>query len=314
MARGRLQRSPGDSILASAYDGQCYFEPTITFRVESRAERRVRERVILIGLLFAVLLFVGCGGPSAESGPTDKCELDNPPLFEKGQLTVATDKPAYPPWFKGSSKDYSGYEGDVASEIAERMDLPIKWTVEPFNKSYAPGAKDFDFDINEITITPEREKAVDFSDGYFDNAQGVLVMKDSPAADAKSVSDLKNLTIGAQVGTTALDFVNETVKPNTDPKVYDTTNDAKSALESGQIDAFVTDLVTTVFMRDFQIEGSTVIGKYPRNEQFGMLFEQGNPLVGCVNEILGEMKNDGTLKELQQKHLQQYLDVPTLKK
>jgi polar amino acid transport system substrate-binding protein len=309
-----LQRSPGDSILASEYDGQCYFEPTITFRVESRAERLVRERVILIGLLFAVLLFVGCGGPSAESGPTDKCELDNPPLFEKGQLTVATDKPAYPPWFKGSSKDYSGYEGDVASEIAERMDLPIKWTVEPFNKSYAPGAKDFDFDINEITITPEREKAVDFSDGYFDNAQGVLVMKDSPAADAKSVSDLKNLTIGAQVGTTALDFVNETVKPNTDPKVYDTTNDAKSALESGQIDAFVTDLVTTVFMRDFQIEGSTVIGKYPRNEQFGMLFEQGNPLVGCVNEILGEMKNDGTLKELQQKHLQQYLDVPTLKK
>jgi polar amino acid transport system substrate-binding protein len=282
--------------------------------VESRSERRVRERVILIGLLFLVLLFVGCGGPSAESGPADKCELDNPPLFEKGQLTVATDKPAYPPWFKGSSKDYSGYEGDVASEIAERMDLPIKWTVEPFNKSYAPGAKDFDFDINEITITPKREKAVDFSDGYFDNAQGVLVMKDSPAADAKSVSDLKDLTIGAQVGTTSLDFVNETVKPTEDPKIYDTTNDAKSALESGQIDVFVTDLVTTVYLRDFEIEGSTVIGKYPRNEQFGMLFEQGNPLVGCVNEILGEMKNDGTLKELQQKHLQQYLNVPTLKK
>src|ERR687898_1749880 len=141
MARGRLQRSPGDSILASANDCQGNFEPTITFRVESRSERRVRERVILIGLLFAVLLFVGCGGPSAESGPTDKCELDNPPLFEKGQLTVATDKPAYPPWFKGSSKHYSGYEGDIASEIADRMDLPIKWIVEPFNKSYALAPK-----------------------------------------------------------------------------------------------------------------------------------------------------------------------------
>src|SRR5215207_6231172 len=275
---------------------------------------RVRKRFILIGLLLAVLLLAGCGGPSEEAGPTDECELENPPLYEKGELTVATDKPAYEPWFKGDPKNYSGYEGDVASEIAERMDLPIKWTVEPFNKSYSPGAKDFDFDINEITITAKREKAVDFSDGYFDNAQGVLVMKDSPAADAKSVSDLKDLTIGAQVGTTALDFVNETVKPTEDPKVYDSTNDAKSALESGQIDAFVTDLVTTVFMRDFQIEGSTVIGKYPRNEQFGMLFEQGNPLVGCVNEILGEMKTDGTLKELKQKHLQQYLDVPTLEK
>jgi polar amino acid transport system substrate-binding protein len=274
----------------------------------------VRERVILIGLLLAVLLLAGCGGPSAESGSADKCDMDDPPLFEKGRLTVATDKPAYAPWFKGSPKDYSGYEGDVASEIAERMDLPIKWTVEPFNKSYAPGAKDFDFDINQITITKEREQAVDFSNGYFDNAQGVLVMKDSPAAEAKSLSDLKDFTIGAQVGTTALDFVNETVKPTEDPKIYDTTNDAKSALESGQIDVFVTDVVATVFMRDFQIDGSTVIGEYPRNEQFGMLFEQGNPLVGCVNQVLGEMKNDGTLEKLQKKHLQQYLDVPTLKK
>ena len=274
----------------------------------------MRERVILIGLLFAVLLLAGCGGPSAESDSADSCDMDNPPLFEKGGLTVATDKPAYPPWFKGDPKNYSGYEGDVASEIAKRMDLPIKWTVEPFNKSYAPGAKDFDFDINQITITPEREQAVDFSNGYFDNAQGVLVMKDSPAASAKSVSALKDLTIGAQVGTTGLDFVNETVRPTEDPKVYDSTNDAKSALESGQIDAFVTDLVTTVYLRDFEIEGSTVIGKYPRNEQFGMLFEQGNPLVDCVNQALGEMKSDGTLKELEQKHLQQYLDVPALEK
>jgi len=272
------------------------------------------ERGILVGLLFAVVLLVGCGGPSAESGSKDSCDVDDPPLFEEGKLTVATDKPAYPPWFTGNPKDYSGYEGDLASEIAKRMDLPIKWTVEPFNKSYAPGAKDFDFDINEITITPEREKVVDFSDGYFDNAQGMLVMKDNPASDAKSISDLKDLTIGAQVGTTALDFVNETVKPTEDPKVYDTTNDAKSALESGQIDVFVTDQVTTVYLRDFVIEGSSVIGKYPRNEQFGMLFEQGNPLVGCVNQVLGEMKRDGTLNELQKKHLQQYLNVPTLEK
>ena len=274
----------------------------------------MRERVILIGLLFAVLLLVGCGGPSAESGSADSCSMDNPPLFEKGRLTVATDKPAYPPWFKGDPKNYSGYEGDVASEIAKRMDLPIKWTVEPFNKSYAPGAKDFDFDINQITITPEREQAVDFSNGYFDNAQGVLVMKDNPAADAKSISDLKDLTIGAQVGTTALDFVNETVKPAEEPKVYDTTNDAKSALESGQIDVFVTDLVTTVYLRDFEIKNSSVIGKYPRNEQFGILLEKGNQLVGCVNEALTSMKEDGTLEKLKKEHLQQYLDVPTLEK
>ena len=281
--------------------------------------RGAMKLTVLIGFLVASLLLAGCGqqgsGESAQggSGPEKSCNLKNPPLFKEGVLTVATDKPAYPPWFEGDPEHYSGYEGEVANEVAERMDLPIEWVVEPFNKSYAPGAKDFDFDINQITITPEREKAVDFSEGYFDNAQGVLVLKDSPVADAKSISDLKDAKLGAQVGTTSLDFINETIQPNEEPKVYDTTNDAKSALESGQIDAIVTDLVTTVYLRDFEIKNTKVVGQYPRNEQFGMLFQKGNPLVGCVNEVLGEMKEDGTLQDLKEEYLQQYLKVPTLK-
>ena len=274
-------------------------------------------RTMLAGSLAAILLLAGCGsggsGSSEQGGSGgESCNLKNPPLFEDGTLTVATDKPAYRPWFKGDPQNYGGYEGEVASEVAQRMDLPIKWVVEPFNRSYAPGAKDYDFDINQITITKKREQAVDFSNGYFDNAQGVLVMEDSPAADAQSISDLKDVQFGAQVGTTSLDFINEEIQPEQQAKIYDTTNDAKSALESGQIDAFATDLVTTVYLRDFEIDGSEVVGRYPRNEQFGMLFEQGNPLVGCVNQVLGEMKSDGTLTELQDKHLQQYLSVPTL--
>ena len=277
----------------------------------------MRERVVLAGLLDASLFLAGCGGAESggsSSGGQASCDLEKPPLFEKGTLTVATDKPAYPPWFKGDPENYGGYEGEVASEVAKRMDLPIKWVVEPFNKSYAPGAKDYDFDINQVTITPERKRVVDFSDGYFDNAQGILVLNGSPAADAKSLSDLKDVKLGAQVGTTALDFVNTTIKPEEQAKVYDSTNDARSALEGGQIDAFVTDLVTTVYLRDIEIEGSEVIGQYPGDEEFGMLFEKGNPLVGCVNKALGEIKDDGTLKDLQEEHLQQYLDVPALEK
>jgi polar amino acid transport system substrate-binding protein len=278
------------------------------------------KRMVLVILLVASLLLVGCGGQgsggSAEggSGAQKSCDIKNPPLFKKGVLTVATDRPAYPPWFEGGPKNYSGFEGGVANEVADRMDLPIVWVVEPFNKSYAPGSKDYDFDINEITITPERERAVDFSDGYFDDAQGVLTLKSSPFADAKTISDLKEAKFGAQVGTTSLDFINNTIQPNEDPKIYDTTNDAKSALESGQIDAIVTDLVTTVYLHDFEIDNSVVVGQYPRNEQFGMLFEQGNPLVGCVNQVLAKMKQDGTLQNLKEKYLQQYLSVPTLKK
>jgi polar amino acid transport system substrate-binding protein len=250
----------------------------------------------------------GGGGGSQE----ERCDVSNPPLFEDGVLTVATDRPAFPPWFEGSPKNYSGFEGEIANEIAERMNLDIEWVVEPFNKSYAPGAKDYDFDINEITITPEREQAVDFSDGYFENNQGVLALKDSPIADARSVADLKDAQLGAQVGTTGLNFIETVIQPNVQPKIFDTTNDSKAALESGQIDALVTDVVTTVYLRDFEIDNSVVVGQYPKSEQFGMLFEEGNPLVDCINQVLDEMKSDGTLENLEQEWLQQYLRVPTL--
>ena len=276
-------------------------------------------RKLLIVLLAATLTLLACGpedeteaGGPRGSGDAASCDLENPPLFEEGKLTVATDKPAFPPWFEGSPKDYSGYEGQLASEIASRLDLDIVWVVEPFNKSYAPGAKDYDFDINQITITPEREQAVDFSDGYFTNNQGLLARNDGDLVGAQSISDLKGAQLGTQVGTTSLAYINEVIQPATEPKVYDTTNDVKSALESGQIDALVTDLVTTVYLRDFEIKGTEVIGQLPGEEEFGMLFEKGNPLVECVNEVLAEIKDDGTLDALEGEFLQQYLKVPTI--
>jgi polar amino acid transport system substrate-binding protein len=272
-------------------------------------------RKMLTVILAFGLLLGACAeeeDPNAAGGGGGGCDVSNPPLFEEGQLTVATDRPAFPPWFEGSPKNYSGYEGDLASEIAERMDLDIEWVVEPFNKSYAPGSKDYDFDINQISVTPEREEAVDFSDSYFNNQQGVLVMKDSEVADATSIEDLQSAQLGAQVGTTSLKLIGDEIQPESDPKVFDTTNDSKSALESGQIDALITDLVTTVYLRDIEIKGSEVIGQIETNEPFGMLFEEGNPMVDCVNQVLAEIKDDGTLQELQDKWLQDYLGVPIL--
>ena len=273
-------------------------------------------RRILVGILALGVLLSACGEeetnePGGGNGQTS-CKTDELPVLEPGTLTVATDRPAYPPWFEGSPENYSGYEGDLANEVADRLGLDIKWVVEPFNKSYAPGDKDFDFDVNQISITPEREEVVDFSDGYFDNNQGILALEDSPIADADSIEDLKDAQLGAQVGTTSLDFINTVIEPNSEAKVYDTTNDVKSALESGQLDALVTDLVTTVYLRDFEIKGTEVIGQFETNEQFGMLFEEGNPLVECVNEVLAEIKQDGTLDKLQKKWLKDYLSVPTL--
>jgi polar amino acid transport system substrate-binding protein len=272
---------------------------------------------LLTGLLVAAFLLLACGpedtGTNTPAAGSDNCEEGNLPLFEEGVLTVATDKPAYPPWFEGNPKDYSGFEGDLASEIADRLGLPIKWVVEPFNKSYAPGAKDFDFDVNQISITPERDEVVDFSDRYFTNNQGFLALKGNHLTlHDPTIAILKTSKLGAQVGTTSLAFINEVIAPTTEVKVYDTTNDVKSALEAGQIDALVTDLVTTVYLRDFEIKGSKVVGQYPTEEGFGMLFEDGNPLVECVNEALDEVKEDGTLEQLETQWLKDYLQVPTI--
>jgi polar amino acid transport system substrate-binding protein len=275
--------------------------------------RRVATALVLLMLLLAACAEeetapTGGGGDSAQG-----CDTSNPPLVEDGVLTVATDRPAFPPWFKGDPKHYSGYEGELATEIARGLGVPIKWTVEPFNKAFAPGDKDFDFDINQISITPERKQAVDFSDGYFDNNQGLLAAEDSPITDARSIGDLKDAQLGTQVGTTSFAFINSVIQPTKEPKIFDTTNDVKSALESGQLDGLVTDVVTTVYLRDFEIPGSVVVGQYPTNEQFGMVFEKGNPLVDCVNQVLSDLKEDGTLEELQREWLQDYLGVPILK-
>jgi polar amino acid transport system substrate-binding protein len=274
----------------------------------------------LLVVFASLVLLVGCAEepanqPSSSGGGgdgKDPCAAKSLPTVAKGKLTVGTDRPAFEPWFKGSPKDYSGYEGEVASEVAKRLELPIKWVVEPFNKAFAPGPKDWDFDINQITITEERERAVDFSDGYFENNQGVLALEDSQVAKAKSISDLKGYQFGAQVGTTSLAFINSIIQPSAETKVFDTTNDAVSALQNNQIDALVTDVVTTVYLRDFVVKKSVVLGQYPKTEQFGMVFEEDSPLVECVNGALEEMKSDGTLEKLEQKFLQQYLEVPTL--
>ena len=274
----------------------------------------------LLVLIASLVLLAGCAEEPANQpsssggagGSNDPCAAKSLSTVAKGKLTVGTDRPAFEPWFKGSPKAYSGYEGEVATEVAKRLGLPIKWVVEPFNKAYAPGPKDWDFYINQITITEERDRAVDFSDGYFKNNQGVLALEGSPVAEAKSISELKDFQFGAQVGTTSLAFINSTIQPSAEAKVFDTTNDAVSALKNGQIDALVTDVVTTVYLRDFEVDNSVVLGQYPKTEQFGMVFEEGNPLVECVNGALEEMKSDGTLEKLEQKFLQQYLEVPTL--
>ena len=176
----------------------------------------------------------------------------------------------------------------------------------PFNKSYAPGDKDFDFDINQISITPKRQKAVDFSDGYYTVNQAVVALEDSPIANATTLAELQAAKLGAQVGTTSLDFITDVVQPAEQPYVYNDTNDAKSALKNGQIDGIVVDLPTAYYVTAVEIDDSTIVGQFPAQdggEQFGLLFAKGNPLVSCVNSALDELAASGELQAIQDEWL-----------
>ena len=268
----------------------------------------------------------GTGGSSAAPSPsasatTAACSpaglAAKHELVQPGVLTVGTDSPAYPPWFVGNNPaNGKGYESGVAFAVAKELGFTpsqVKWIREPFSNSYAPGPKKFDFDINEISFSPERATAVTFSDSYYAVEQALVALKGTPIVTKHSPSDLKTYVYGDQVGTTSLAFINTAIQPTTRPKVFQTVNDAKQALQTHQIAALVADTPTAQFISSDQIKGSVVVGRFPSSgEHFGMVFAKGNPLVACVNQALAKMKSDGTLDQLTQKWLKIYTSIPAL--
>jgi polar amino acid transport system substrate-binding protein len=239
-------------------------------------------------------------------------------LYQKGALTVATDKPAYPPWFEGNNPaNGKGYESAVAYAIAKELGFKagqVHWAYEPFDASYAPGPKKFDFDVNEVSYTAQRATAVSFSNSYYDVQQALVVLKGSPIETKHSPAQLKSYVYGDQIGTTSLSFITGSIQPTAQPKVFSTLNDVKQALQTHQISAFVTDTPTAQYISSSEIPGSEMVAQFPSTgEHYGLLFSKGNPLVGCVNKAIAKLKANGTLAALQKKYLQIYLTVPTIK-
>jgi polar amino acid transport system substrate-binding protein len=239
-------------------------------------------------------------------------------LYTKGALTVATDKPAYPPWFQGNNPaNGKGYESAVAYAVAAQLGFKksqVKWAYEPFNDSYAPGPKKFDFDINEVSVTPQRAQVVTFSSSYYNVQQSLVALKGTPIITKHTPADLKKYVFGDQIGTTSLAFINSQIQPTQTPKVYETLNDAKQGLQTHQIAALVADTPTAQYISSSEIKNSVMVGQFPSTgEHYGLLFAKGNPLVGCVNKALAALTSNGTLAKLQAKYLQIYTSVPTIK-
>jgi polar amino acid transport system substrate-binding protein len=277
---------------------------------------------LTFSLLLAALLVFGCGSSSDSSSSTTAgaagCPKGKLPTDKQGVLTVATDKPAYPPYFEDDDPtNGEGFESAVAYAIGKQLGYPpakVEWTVEPFNSSYAPGPKSFDFDVNQISITPPREKAVDFSAPYYTANQAVVVLKDSEAADAESLADLQDAKLGVQISTTSLEAAEEEIEPSSKPEVFNSSNDVVTALKNEQIDAVVVDLPTALYLTAVQVPDATVVGQFsaPGGDQWGALLEKESDLTSCVSQAVEALKSSGELEKITQRWMSKAAGAPEL--
>src|SRR3954447_8228790 len=217
--------------------------------------------------------------PSASASGNNR-PAGAPPTKTAGKLTTGTDNPAYEPWFSDNKpSNGKGFESAVAYQVAQRLGYPaqnVAWTSVTFNNAIAPGPKTFDFDINQFSITPERRKAVDFSSPYYLVRQAVITTEGSKIAGAKTLAELKSAKLGAQVGTTSYQAINELIKPEAKAQVFNNNDDAKAALENGQVDGIVVDLPTAFYITAAELDNGVIVGQLPQvgvPEQFGLVLD-----------------------------------------
>ncbi|WP_345393080.1 ABC transporter substrate-binding protein [Nonomuraea salmonea] len=260
---------------------------------------------------------------SIAAAPTTStaCTKDQLKLITPGKLTIGTDKPAYEPWFKDDDpSNGQGFESAVAFAVAGELGFDrseVQWTTVKFDVAFAPGDKKFDFDINQISITPARAKAVDFSNGYYTVKQAVVAAEGGKVADAKSLAELKDAKIGVQAGTTSFNAVRDVIKPSSDPNVYNDQIDVVNALKNKQIDAAVVDLPTAFYVTAAQVENSTIVGQFSSTggtpEEFGLVMGKGSPIKPCVDKAVDALKSKGELAKIEEQWLGSAAGAPELK-
>jgi len=274
--------------------------------------------------LAATSLFTlaACGGDDTASSTTEGAATESDcSTITEGTLTIGTGSPAFSPWVENDAPESGeGFEAAVGMAIAAELGYEgesVVWVRTTFDEAVAPGEKNFDFNMQQYSITPEREETISFSDPYYSSNQAIVALAGSPAEGATTVADLADVKFGAQAGTTSLTFINEIIKPTNEPFVYDDNAGAKAALEAGQIDAIVVDLPTALFISAVEIEGTSVVGQFPGSaggltDDFGAVFTKDNPLVACVNTALAALKESGELAKIEQAWLSDNAGVPVI--
>lgn len=279
-----------------------------------------RSVAVALVSVAAVAALAACAQEEAEpsAAPTTEDACADIATVTDGTVTVGTSDPAFPPYvIDNDPTNGEGFESAVAYAVAEEMGFTadqVEWTFAGFNKLFAPGEKDYDFALNQISITPERETAVTFSDPYYEAANAILVLKNSEFADATSLAEFQDAKIGVQVATTALAQVENQIAPTQNVAVFDDTTASTQALKNGEIDALVTDLPTTLYLSAVEVPG-VVVGQMPQDEAadtWGLVLEKDNPLVGCVNQALATLEESGDLAAITEQWMTEYTEAPVL--
>ena len=284
-------------------------------------------RAVVAGLSVTALLFTAaCGsassGSSASSNTSSSSSSDiTQETVTPGKLTIATGDPAYEPWVMNDKPESKkGFEAAIAYKVAEKLgfsDDDVVWTRTTFDSAIAPGAKDWDFNLQQFSITDERKKAVDFSSSYYNDSQSVIVKKDSKFADASSIADLQSAAVGTMVGTQAYSYATKNIK--SDIRTFNDDAAVAQALDSGQIDAMVTSTVEAVYIvQSGEVKNAKVVGRLPDSQDkggTGIVLPKDSKLTEPVTKAIDELNSDGTIASLEDKWLAEYTtDLPELAK
>lgn len=259
----------------------------------------------------------GSDAPASTSAATDGA-LDT---LTEGVLTIGTSDPAYEPWVVGNDPSSGeGFESAVAYAVAQQLGYDadqVEWVPVTFDQIIAPGAKSFDFAINQVSISPERAENLDFSSSYYDTAQAVVTLEGSSVAGATSLAELKDAKLGAMVGTTSLTVAQDAIDPSTDIQVFNDNDQVKQALQAGLIDAIVVDLPTALYITAAELDGGVLVGQLPSDDaagadQLGLVLDKGSSLTEPVTEAVDTLREDGTLADLESQWLTDAAGAPVL--
>ena len=279
------------------------------------SSKRFKTGLVALATATALLL-AGCASATPE--PTES--TDALPTLTAGKLTIGTGEPAYEPWVVGDAPESGeGFEAAVAYAVAEELGFAasdVVWVRTTFDEAIAPGLKNFDFNLQQYSITDERKAAVDFSSPYYETTQTVITVEGSAAAGATTVAELKGLQIGAATGTTSFAAIESVIKPTAGAKAFNSNDDAKAALEAGQIDALVVDLPTALYLTAVELTGGKIVGQLSGaavGDQFGLVLDKDSPLTAAVTAAVDRLRANGKLQELADKWLADYAGAPVLK-